>query len=70
MPTYVVNKNPQPNGDHEVHNEASTQGCLPLASSRVRLGTFSSCSGAVTEAKRLGYNANGCYYCANSCHTS
>lgn len=70
MPTYVVNKNAQPNGDHEVHDEASTRGCLPDVSNRVSLGFFLSCSGAVSEANRRGYRpANGCYYCANACHT-
>ena len=71
MPTYCVNKNAQPNGDHEVHDVASTGGCLPAYNNRVDLGYHSSCSSAVSEAKRKGYTkANGCYYCCNECHTS
>lgn len=70
MPTYIVNRNAQSNGDHEVHNASSTLGCLPGAANQVSLGYFSSCSDAVAEAKRRGYSpANGCYYCANACHT-
>lgn len=71
MPNYIVNRNAQSNGDHEVHDESSTRGCLPDRANRVALGYFSSCSGAVSEAKRRGYSrANGCAYCAASCHTS
>jgi len=71
MPNYIVNGNTQPNGDHEVHDESSTRGCLPDRENRVALGFFFSCAGAVSEAKRRGYTrANGCAYCAASCHTS
>lgn len=65
---YYVNKNAQTNGDHEVH----VQGCsfMPISENRKYLGEFSSCSGAVREAKKHYEQANGCYYCCNSCHTS
>ena len=69
MPTYYVNKNAQPNGDHEVHRE----GCswLPHRNNLIYLGEYWSCSPAVSEAKRKGYSsANGCYHCSNACHTS
>lgn len=70
MTAYIVNSNAQPNGDHEVHDASSTRGCLPAASNQVSLGNYSSCSDAVAEANRRGYRpANGCYYCANDCHT-
>lgn len=70
MPNYIVNRNAQPNGDYEVHDEASVRGCLPDRANRVSLGYFASCTGAVAAARRQGYaRANGCYYCANSCHT-
>lgn len=69
MPNYIVNRNLR-NGDHEVHDEASTQGCLPDPENRVALGFFLSCSAAVREANSRGYRpANGCYWCARSCHT-
>ena len=65
---YYVNKNAQLNGDHEVHR----QGCawLPSEHNRIYLGIFSSCHPAVTEARKYFRQVNGCYYCANACHTS
>lgn len=67
MSQYYVNKNGQSNGDHEVH----TTGCsyLPLPQNRISLGDFSSCPPAVTAAKKHYTQVNGCYYCANACHT-
>lgn len=71
MTTYIVNRNAQANGDHEVHDLNTTKGCLPDAANRVRLGDYTLCHTAVSEAERLGYSpANGCYHCANDCHTS
>lgn len=70
MPYYCVNKNAQRNGDHEVHDLASTRGCLPTATNRIDLGYHAGCSGAVAAAKRHYTQVNGCYYCANSCHTT
>lgn len=67
MAHYYVNKNAQPNGDHEVHKE----GCswIPSAENRLYLGNFSSCKPAVDEAKKKYPQSNGCYYCCNECHT-
>ena len=72
MPNYIVNSNAQSNGDNEVHvtpqsNCSSPR--YPAGNNQVWLGWFTSCHGAVTEAKRRGYSANGCYYCSRSCHT-
>lgn len=69
MPTYYVNKNAQSNGDHEVHK---TVGCPTPAAEENRkyLGEFSSCTGAVTEAKKTYSTANGCKNCSPDCHTS
>lgn len=64
---YYVNKNSQPNGDHEVHAGTCTR--LPLEHNRQYLGLFQNCSAAVTEAKKTYPKANGCYYCSNACHT-
>ncbi len=71
MPNFYVNKNTQANGDNEVHR-TDGQNCPTPAETwnRVDLGLHSDCHGAVNAAKRMGYNANGCYYCANACHTS
>ncbi len=67
MASYYVNKNAQSTGEHEVH----TTGCsyLPDPENRQYLGDFSSCRGAVREAKKYYDNVDGCYYCSNDCHT-
>ena len=71
MPYYCVNENAQDNGDHEVHDLASTKNCLPDKKNRLPLGWFEKCFGAVKKAKKTYPNtANGCYYCANPCHTT
>jgi hypothetical protein len=68
MALYYVNKNAQANGDHEVH----TTGCsfMPERDNRNYLGDFATCRPAVTEAKKHYTQVNGCYYCANACHTT
>lgn len=72
MPRFIINKNAQANGDHEVHN--ATIGCsyMPQQANQVDLGTHLSCAGAVTNAKSKwpGLRINGCYYCSISCHTT
>lgn len=72
MPNFIINKNPQSNGDHEVHN--TTTGCsyLPQLESQIDLGWHSDCVGAVSHAKKAWPNKriNGCYYCSYNCHTS
>jgi hypothetical protein len=70
MPNYCVNRQAQSNGDHEVHDTASTNSCLPAGANRVDLGVHATCRDAVQEAKLRGYSsANGCYWCARACHT-
>lgn len=68
MARYYVNNNAQSNGDHEVHKQDCT--FLPLPENRTYLGDFSSCSPAVTEARRYHRKVNGCFFCAKPCHTS
>ncbi len=71
MPNYCVNTQAQSgSGDHEVHDLASTQGCLPNPANRRDLGWHSDCHGAVAAAKRIYSDVNGCYYCARACHTT
>ena len=67
MANYYVNKNAQPNGDHEVH----TTGCPhpPNVENRTQLGDFASCTPAVTAAKKIYDQVNGCAYCSSACHT-
>lgn len=70
MPYFIVNKNAQSNGDHEVHN--TTKGCdyMPEKENQKDLGYHSDCSGAVSEAKKTYSQVNGCYFCCNECHTT
>ena len=68
MASYYVNKNAQPNGDHEVH----TTGCawLPKKENQIYLGDFISCHPAVAEARNKHYRqVNGCVHCSSACHT-
>lgn len=68
MGYYYVNKNPQPNGDHEVHKE----GCswMPEPQHKMLLGYFSNCYDAVREAKKIyPSTADGCHYCCPECDT-
>jgi len=65
---YVCKSRNNPNHDHEVHKD----GCqwLPNPGNREELGEFSSCHGAVQEAKRRGYSSvDGCATCSPDCHT-
>lgn len=66
---YYVNDNAQWNSnDHEVHK----LGCsyLEQARSKTYLGLFSTCGEAVTAAKRIYPDSNGCAWCVPACHTS
>ncbi len=71
---YIVNKNAQANGDHEVHKwpeSLCSSPRYPLSENQLHLGEYVGCTGAVQEAKRRGYQtADGCYYCSSACHTS
>ena len=64
---YYVNMNSQPNGDHEIHKSGCTW--MPNISNRIYLGDFDSCYTAVRKSKEHYNQTNGCYYCANACHT-
>lgn len=68
MPRYLVNRTPQPNGDHEVH--VDTCYWLSLAQSTADLGYHATCVTAVSAARAIYPTANGCKHCASSCHTS
>lgn len=69
MKNYYVNRKKQPiSGDNEVHTSDCT--FMPSIENREYLGLFSNCKDAVIDAKKKGYNANGCYFCSNSCHTT
>ncbi len=68
MASYYVNRNAQPNGDHEVHKE----GCvfMPEESNRLYLGEYFTCPPAVQKAQQYYSQTNGCYYCSSACHTT
>lgn len=48
MPRFIINKNAQSNGDHEVHN--ATTGCayMPNTENQIDLGSHTDCHGAVS----------------------
>ncbi len=64
---YYVNRNAQPNGDHEVHESGCSQS--PDVENRKHLGDFSNCRAAVVEAKKYYSQSNGCFYCSKACNT-
>ncbi|PWK49885.1 hypothetical protein C8D97_10746 [Pleionea mediterranea] len=70
MPFYIVNRNPQSTGEHEVHRNDCTCSHMPTPSNRIDLGFHYNCQGAIIEAKRRfpGHQFDGCYYCSNACH--
>ncbi|KKO44796.1 hypothetical protein WG68_13200 [Arsukibacterium ikkense] len=70
MARYIVNKNAQSTGEHEVHNVNTCQ-YLPNVENQISLGEHATCQSAVQEAYRKfpGYKFDGCYYCSLSCHT-
>jgi hypothetical protein len=72
MAQFIINKNAQSNGDHEVHD--TTAGCayLPRPENQIELGLHSSCHGAVALARQKwpNHRINGCYYCCHACHTT
>ena len=71
MARFIVNKNAQPTGEHEVHNPDAYPACnrLPAPENQLFLGNFNSCHQAVTEARKHYANVDGCYYCSNECHS-
>ncbi len=70
MARFCVNKNAQPNGDHEVHNLDAGCSYPPDPPNRLPLGDHRSCTGAVAKAKQTYPKSNGCAYCATTCHTT
>lgn len=68
MIKYLINRNAQVNGDHEVHKESCSR--LPILVNRHYIGEFSTCMEALVVAKRLNPKADGCAKCSPACHTS
>ena len=67
MDHYYLNRNPQAEGEREVH--ISTCSFLPDQKNQIDLGYFTHCSEAMKEAKKHYINVDGCYYCCRACHT-
>lgn len=65
---FYVNKNAQPNGDHEVHR--ATCSWLPDVENRLYLGEFLTSQEAVRAAKKYYNHTDGCAYCCPESHTS
>lgn len=70
MPNYCVNDNEQPNGDHEVHDLDSTEGCLPQSWNRTDLGYHPDCHSALRAAQSYYDRVDGCAHCTPQCHRS
>jgi hypothetical protein len=66
MANYFVNREPQDNGDHEVHKES----CERVPQMRLFVGNHSNCYDAVREATKSYKQVNGCAICCRNCHTS
>lgn len=67
MACYIVNRNAQNNGQHEVHKE--TCNALPKLDNQIPLGSHDSCGPAVKKAKTLFPTADGCARCCPECNT-
>ena len=71
---YIVNKNAQPGGEHEVHvnyGEGSPHECpeMPLPKNWIDLGFHADCHSAVIRAKDFFPTVDGCKLCSLDCHT-
>lgn len=76
MDKYILNRNKQDSDsgeNYEIHNESEGCSYLPDLANRIELGYFSNCEGAMKKAEKeypqWAKDINGCYYCANDCHT-
>ena len=71
MPNYCVNKLAQPiSRDHEVHNLNASCPYAPAPVNQSALGWHADCRSAVSKAKTIYTDVNGCYYCCRECHTT
>ena len=70
MSMYAINRNPQPNGELEMHN-IDICGHLPDEDNRIYLGHFISSLDALEHARERFPDANidGCWFCSPEAHT-
>ena len=67
MPYYIINKNSDEKGLHEVHTTDCTR--KPLSYNSESLGYFTNGVQAVAYAKSIGWKtADGCKYCCPEAH--
>lgn len=66
MELYIVNRNAQPTGEHEVHTSSGEH--APSINNRINLGFFHNSSEAIREAKKYYNNVDGCFYCCPENH--
>lgn len=66
MALYYINNNKDNKGYNEVHRSDCYY--LSIASNKSYLGSFDNGIQAVSYAKSLGYNPDGCYFCCNEAH--
>ncbi len=66
MAYYYVNKNAQPNGEHEIHNGVCPW--LPPVRNIFYLGEYNSCFEALEVATQHYNQVNGCVHCSELCH--
>jgi hypothetical protein len=71
MSKYCVNSEPQPTGEHEVHNLDAGCPTLPAPEHRIALGEHPNCQSAVAAAAARLWpeEVDGCFHCALPCHT-
>ncbi len=69
MPNFIVNKNAQATGEHEVHNLDNNCKYLPDENNQIELGNHLTCQSAVYSARAYFIHVDGCFYCASDCHT-
>lgn len=72
MENYIMNANPQVNGDYEIHSKSKGCAYMPHIKNQIDLGYYTSCHEAVAAAKKKWpkKRINGCFYCCPLCHTS
>lgn len=64
---FYINRNSQVTGEFEVHREDCTY--MFFIEDALCLGEFSSCEEAMSVARRLYPNVDGCAFCCRRCHT-
>lgn len=71
MPKFIMNKNAQSTGEHEVHNLDAGCKHLPMLINCIELGFHTNCQSAVAYAKAIHPSKviDGCAFCAPQCHT-